>query len=103
MAESKIKNLGIDTFRGWTGSTYISNTDFNDLIVSGVYVGDSLTVNRPNSGTSYYYIIVIKFGTGTNRVKQIAFEFIGTGIYYRNSDNSGNWQQWQRINTTYVS
>lgn len=80
-----------------------TGTDLNTLTTAGWWrrLISPSSINKPSGGTGYWYLLVLKYVTGTN-VTQVAFPY-GTGtngnIQYR-SQYDGTWGVWRTLYDT---
>lgn len=75
----------------------VSNGDFNNMTNPGFYTMRSASGNKPNSGGSYYGLLVLKSDNG-NYVEQIAFKENSYELYIRALSGS-TWKAWERVTT----
>lgn len=80
---------------GAAPSKIITNGDFNDVVIPGVYTMIQASTNRPANDIYYYGLIVLK-SSSSKRLEQIAFKESSYEIYIRYFDTI--WSSWKRIN-----
>lgn len=74
----------------------VSSTDLNNLKKTGFYDGDNM-INAPGGSTDWFYIEVIEHTLNpTDWVTQIAWDFNGGAMWFRNLVN-GVWGVWNKI------
>ena len=73
----------------------ITNGNFNDIVIPGIYTMIQASTNRPANDIYYYGLIVLK-SNSSKRLEQIAFKESSYEIYIRYFDTI--WSSWKRIN-----
>ena len=73
----------------------ITNGNFNNMRIPGIYTMKNPTANKPPTG--YYFGLIVLNSADKNHVEQIAFQENTHNIYIR-SLYSSHWSEWAKIN-----
>lgn len=102
LRNSKVDTQGLKNYGLLERAKNISGSDLNALVANGFYSGSNMG-NAPDSG--FYYIEVIRHGTGESYILQRLTGVTGTNIgkVFQRVKNNTVWTSWELMNPPVVS